>query len=111
MNKLTPDKKVVATDLAVYALGEFIYKDCSRESIKQVMMWPDLPKFQKPRQVCYYQTKVPEFKKNGIAVSAEKRAKTGKRSGWYEEQLQYLIAQIGLKHLRLNLSWASILQR
>ena len=87
MNGLKPDKKVVATNLAVYARGEFIYKDCSRESIKQVMMWPDMPKFQKPCQVYYYQTKVPEIRKYGIAASAEKCAKTGKRSGWYEEQL------------------------
>ena len=87
MNGLKPEKKVVATNLAVYARGEFIYKDCSRESIKQVMMWPDMTKFQKPCQLYYYQTKVPEIRKYGIAASAEKRAKTGKRSGWYEEQI------------------------
>tara|TARA_B100000900_G_scaffold307936_1_gene266602 strand:+ start:213 stop:758 length:546 start_codon:yes stop_codon:yes gene_type:complete len=87
VNGLKPEKKVVATNLAVYARGEFIYKDCSRESIKQVMMWPDMTKFQKPCQLYYYQTKVPEIRKYGIAASAEKRAKTGKRSGWHEEQI------------------------
>ena len=98
MNGLKPEKKVVATNLAVYARGEFIYKDCSRESIKQVMMWPDMTKFQKPCQLYYYQTKVPEISKYGIAASAKNAQKLESVQAGMKSRSQYLIALIAERH-------------
>jgi len=88
VNGLKPIPEVVAINLVMYArnFGR-IHKRNFGESLHELFLRPDHPRYQKPCQVYYYQTKVPEIRKYGIAASAEKRAKSGKRSGWYEEKL------------------------
>jgi len=88
VNGLKPDKKVVATNLAMYAEGgNGIWKSFSRDSVIQVLVMPNIGRFQKPCQVYYYQTKAPIAKKYGIAACADKRAKTGNRWGHYMQKL------------------------
>ena len=88
MNKLTPDKRVVATNLAMYAGGgDCVWKGRTGEDIIQVLVMPHIPSYQKPCQVYYYQTKAPVAKKYGIAANSEKRAKSGSKSGHYLEKL------------------------
>ena len=88
MNALRPIPEVVATNLAMYADGgNAVWKGRTKESISQVFVMPHIPRYQKPCQIYYYQTKAPIAKKYGIAADAAKRAKTGNRWGHYHQQL------------------------